>query len=324
MSGFLYTDHVGDQAGGAGQRGTAPGLAAAGGETVDRREIAQQASHVLCFTAHEDPLVRHEDLIKVNERLMIGVALAQVYALDVSAHLEKALVLRRPAENVGDARRVGGDGAGDGEIFILGRHAGSWDKYDLMGEEDAGLVGLIAADHDAVVADLVHMDVVVPVGLLVGRQRPKTFDVRYGYSATVVVLLHIFQETHEPLEIVGTQIMIHVVCSGTQARERLGTGTAVGTAADDFRQGPGRPGLAVGVFGRLERCVVDAYRLAGQVGLHRNEVRPLRVVLQLVHLGNGVKASGKGRESGGVLDLLPQEPNVHGLAGADTVLELFL
>ena len=192
-----------------------------------------------------------------------------------------------------------------------------------MGEQNAGLVALIAADDDAVIPDLIHVDVAVLIGLLVGREGPQALDVGNGDGAAQVVLLHIVQEVHKALVVIGAQVMVHVVGAGTQTGKRLGAGAAVSAAADDLGQGAGGAGLLVGVGRGGQRGVVDADRLAVQGGLCGDQVHPVGMAVELIDLGKRVEAGRQRGERGEILDLLPQEPHVHGLAGADAGLELF-
>ena len=323
VSRLAHAHHVGDEAGSAAQGRTAARLTAAGGQAVDGGEVAQETAHILGLAAQEDPLVGDEDLVKVDHGLVVGVGLAQVDALNVALHLKEALILGRTAQNEGHARRVGGDGAGQGKVLILRLHVGGGDDDHFVGKENAGLVALEAADDDAVLPDLVHVDVAVPVGLLMGGNGAQTLDVRHGDGTAQVVVLHIAQEVHEALKVVGAQILVHVVGTGAQSGEGFGAGAAVGTAADDLGQSTGGAGFLVGVGGAGEGGVIDAHRFAAQVGLGGDEGGPLGVMLELVDLGDGVEAGGQGRIGGKVLDLLAQEPDVHRLAGTDAVLILF-
>lgn len=187
---------------------------------------------------------------------MVGVELAEVDALDIAAHLKEALILRGAAQYEGHARGVSRDGAGNGEVLLIGLHIRRRDDYDLMSEEYAGLVALEAADDYAVVADLVNVDVAVAVRLLAGRQGAQALRIGDGDRAAQVVVLDVAQELHEPLVVVRAEVMVHIIGAGTQAGERLRAGAAVRAAADDLGKGAGRAGLAVGVLRGVQpgRC----------------------------------------------------------------------
>ena len=85
---------------------------------------------------------------------LAALALAGVAALAADDHI--------------DALGVHGHGEGHGVVLVVGTHGDGGHDDDLVGVEDAGLMGLGAAHHDAVAPALHHMEEQIGVLLLVG------------------------------------------------------------------------------------------------------------------------------------------------------------
>ena len=95
MTGFLHADHIGQQTCRAAKSRASAGLAAAGRQSVDCREVAQEPSYILRFAAEEYSFIRDEYVVEVYERLMVGILFAQVDAFDIAFDFKEAFILRR-------------------------------------------------------------------------------------------------------------------------------------------------------------------------------------------------------------------------------------
>ena len=140
------------------------------------------------LAVEEDVLVGDKHMIQHHQGLLaaeLGVAL-----VDAAALLQLAGVAGLAAIDHVHALRIGGAGEGDGPILVRLAHGDGGHEDVPVGVDGAGLVGLGAADHNAVRAALHHMDEHIRVGLVVGGLGAVALGVGHGSVHRQILALH--------------------------------------------------------------------------------------------------------------------------------------
>jgi hypothetical protein len=127
-------------------------------------------------------------MIEHHQRLVAAV----VHVAPVDGHaFELTRIARLAAHDVGQAFRIAGDRKRNRIVLVFRPHGDGGHGDDLVGIDRAGLMILVAADHDAVLALFHNVQKHIRVLLLMRRERPVAFRVGHGPAAGEVVFLYV-------------------------------------------------------------------------------------------------------------------------------------
>ena len=259
MPRLLHTDHLRNEAGRTAQCRTSASFTSAGSQTMHRCKITEHSSHIFCFSAHEHPLFWYEYLIKINQCLVIRILFAQINSFDISSYLKESLILRRSSQNVGDIWSVCRNRTGKSKIFIFRLHVCGRYNNNLMCKQNSSLITLKSADNNSVFPNLIDMNVIIPVRLFMRRQSTQPLHVGHRHRTAQIIFLYIINKIRKTFKIIGSQILIHIIGTRSQAGKSFRTGTAMCTTPYDLRQSTRSAGFPVGIFRRTQRRVIDTY-----------------------------------------------------------------
>ncbi|MPM38425.1 hypothetical protein SDC9_85054 [bioreactor metagenome] len=176
-------------------------LAAAVALAVIPGEALHHHAGKLMLAVEEQVLVGDEHMVQNHQSLLTAEpGVAQIH-VGVLFHL--AGVAGLTAINHVHAFHIGGAGEGHGPVLVFRAHGDGGHEDVPVGVDGAGLVDLGAADHDAVVPALHHVEVHIRVSLQVGSLGPVALGVGHGAVHGQVVVLHHGEELLEVLVIVG-------------------------------------------------------------------------------------------------------------------------
>ena len=221
--------------------------------------------------------------------------------------LELARVAALAAVDVVDALGVGRAAEADGVVLVALAHGHGGHDDDLVRVAGAGLVGLGAADHDAVVALLDDVQVHVGVGLLVRRQAAVALGIGHGAVGDEVVVLQVLDVLLEALVVLGAARLVGLVGDRVQRVDGVHADAALEAGAGLLAQ----QALHLDLLGEVVGGLVDVGEavdpLAGEVAGGQHEVLVLGLGRELVGHGDAVDAGADERVVDVVVDLLAEQ-----------------
>lgn len=306
---------LGHQGGGADEHVGDGGLAAAVAEAVVIGESQGQAAAEIPLAAHEHPLPGDKDMVQNGHGVADAVGVVGGGELDTGIG----------ADGTGDqinALSVSGHREGNGPISVRFLHGAGGDNQDFVRVGSGGIVGLTAADHDAVRTALLDVHVQVGVHLLGGTLGAVTLHVGLAAVGHDIVIVIPGQVLLEPLVIFGAVLLVDLIGGNIQGVDGVAAHAALDAAAGGIAQGADHLLLLQHVIHAVIDMGEAVDGLAGEGGGGAG---------QLPHLGIVRERSIKGQlhdvlaaQQAGIVTAHQLAIDVHVLAHAEQLVLVFL
>ena len=271
-------------------------------------EALHQHTGELRLAVKEDTVIGHEHVIKHGQ----GFHAAELRVAHVHLGvLQLAGIAALTAHDQEQAGRVQRNGEGCGVILVLGAHGDGGHHDDLMGVQNAGLVRLRAADHDAVGTALHHAQ--EQIRILLGMRRLAAVALRVGHGSVdgQVVLLTVHHELLEILMIVGAVLFIYLVGGGEHGVEGVHADAALEAGGGHLAAQPLHLHLVPQVVGGLMDMGETVDTRSGIGGDHGHQILILRHLGQIIGHTDGVQGRTQDGIFGGIFDLLTEHIDLH-------------
>ena len=308
MAGLGRAVVVGGQGGGADEHVAHAHLAPAVALAVVAGEALHHHAGKLGLAVEEDALVGHEHVVKDGEGLHaaeLGVAHVHLAALPLAG------VAALAADDHVQALAVHGHGEGDGVILVVGTHGDGGHDDDLVGVEDAGLVGLGAPDHDAVGAALHHVEEQVGVVLGVGGLGAVALHVGHGAVHGQVLVLDVGHELLEVLVVAGAVLLVGLIGGGKDGVEGVHAHAALEAGGGLLTQQALHLHLLDEVAGGLVDVGEAVDPLAGVGGDGGHQILVLGHLGQIIGHAHAVEGGAENGVVHGTLHLLAEHIDLH-------------
>ena len=259
----------------------APAIALA----VIASEALHQHSGKLGLAVEEDALVGHEYMVKDGEGLHtaeLGVAHIHLAALPLAG------VAALAADNHKETLGVQGHREGDGIVLVVGAHGLGGHDDDLVGVDDAGLMGFGAADHHAVGTAFHHVEEEIRIGLLMRGLGTVALGVGHGAVHGQVVLLAIEHKLFEVFMVGGAVLFVNFIGGGVLGVECIHANAALEAGGGLLAQQALHLHLVPEILGGAMDVGEAVDALAGLGGDHRHQVLILGHLCQVVGHAHGV------------------------------------
>ena len=299
---------VGGHGGGADQHVAHAYLAPAVALAVVTGEAFHQHTGELCLAVKEDTVIGHEHIVKYGQGFHTAEFGVSYVHLSV---FQLAGIAALAAHDQEQAGRVQGYGEGYGVILILGPHGDGGHHDDLVGIQDAGLVRLGAADHDAVGTALHHMQEQIGILLSVRCLTAVALGIGHGAVDGQIVPLTVYHKLLEVFVIVGAVFLIHLIGSGEYSIEGVHTHAALEAGGGHLAAQALHLHLVAQIVSGLMDMGETVDPLSGIGGDHGHQILILRHLGQIIGHADGVQGRTQDRIFGGIFDLLAEHIDLH-------------
>ena len=299
---------VGGHGGRADQHVAHAHLTAAVALAVITGEALHQHAGELRLAVEEDAVIGNEHVVEHRQGLHtaeLGVAHVHLGVFQLAGI---AALTAHDQEQAGSVQR---DGEGNGIVLVLGAHGDGGHHDDLVRVQDAGLVRLGAADHDAVGTALHHPQEQVGVILRVRGLAAVALGVGHGAVHGQVVVLHHGQELLEILMVVGAVLLVDLIGGGEHGVEGVHTHAALEAGGGHLAAQALHLHLVAQVVGGLMDMCKTVDPLSGIGGDHGHQILILRHLRQIIGHADRVQGRTQDGVLGGILDLLAEHVDLH-------------
>ena len=271
-------------------------------------EALHQHTGELRLPVEEDALVGDKHVVEHGEGLHaaeLAVAHVQLAALPLAG------VAALPPDNHEQPLGVQRHCEGDGVVLIVGAHGLGRHDDDLVAVDDAGLVGLGAAHHHAVLPALHHPQEQVGVGLGVGGLGAVALGVGHGPVHRQVVLLAVEHKLFEVLVVAGAVLLVDLIGGGVFGVERVHPHAALEAGRGLLAQQALHFHLVAQILGGAVNVGEAVDALAGLGGDGGHQLLVLGHLGQVVGHAHGVEGGAEDGVVHRVFHLLAEHIDLH-------------